>query len=100
MSDIYYIGTSEINIQLVGLLVIFVLIYLAFKLDEMSEKKVMWKPIMIFINVPIALSLGISYLGETRFSVGWWIGITMFCFAIVLSLAGSYYSLHFGESDK
>jgi len=85
-----------IGVGLLGILLTLVIFYLGFKVDE-EEKKNIWKPILFFLDVPIALATGIHYLGNTMFEIQWWLGIIMFCFAIILSMAGLYYGLNFGR---
>jgi len=79
-----------------GILIVFILFSLAFIVDK-EENKNIWKPIILFLTVPISLATGIYYLGNNIFSIEWWIGILMFCFAIILSMAGLYYGLNFGR---
>jgi len=81
---------------LLGIFFTLVIFYLAFKVDE-EEKKNIWKPILFFMDVPVALAVGISMLGNSANSINWWIGIFMFIFAIILSMAGLYYGLNFGR---
>lgn len=79
-----------------GIIIVFLIFSLAFFVDK-EEKKNIWKPILFFLDVPIAFATGVNYLGNTSWSIEWWIGIFMFMFAILLSMAGLYYGLHFGR---
>ena len=81
---------------LLGIILTLVFIMIAFRLDE-EEKKNIWKPIILFLDVPIALATGIFYIGSTVNSILYWIGIVMFALAIILSFAGLYYGLNFGR---
>lgn len=97
--DIYYIGLGSnfsLDIAFLGLLLVMAIFYLAFKVDK-DERKNIWKPILLFLDTPISLAVGVDYLGYARFSVGWWIGIVFFCFAVLVGFAGLYYSLKFGK---
>ena len=85
-----------IGAGLLGIILTLVLILIAFKLDE-EEKKNIWKPIILFLDVPIALATGIYYIGNSANSILYWIGIIMFALAIILSFAGLYYGLNFGR---
>ena len=100
--DIYYIGTNQdftLTASLLGLAITFLIFYLAFKIDNMDEKKTIWKPILLFVDTPIALATGVSLLGNTIYSIGWWIGICLFVFAVILGFGGLYYSLKFGRKN-
>jgi len=85
-----------IGVGLLGILLTLLIFYIGFKVDE-EEKKNIWKPILFFLDIPIALATGLHYLGNTLFGIQWWLGIIMFCFAIILSMAGLYYGLNFGR---
>lgn len=79
-----------------GIVLVFLLFAIAFNIDQ-EEKKNIWKPILFFLDTPIALATGIFYIGNTWFSIEWWAGICLFSFAIILSMAGLYYGLNFGR---
>jgi len=85
-----------LGIGILGIILTLIIFYLGFKVDE-EEKKNIWKPILFFLNTPIALATGLYYIGNSIFSINWWIGIFMFTFAIILSMAGLYYGLNFGR---
>ena len=91
---------TEITIAPAFLGVFFTLIIflIAFSVDS-EEKKNIWKPLLLFMNTPVSLAVGIDYIGNSLFSINWWIGIFFFLFAIVLSLSGCYYGIKFGRSN-
>lgn len=61
-----------------------------------SDKDKLLKPILFFMDVPLCLAIGVYYIGSTNHSIGFWIGVFMFLFSILLSFAGIYYSIHYG----
>jgi len=89
----------EINIDtnLLGICLTLIIFLIAFYIDSKS-RRIFWLPILLFCDVPIALAVGISFIGNPLFSVGFWIGAIMLLFAIVLSFGGLYYGLNFGRS--
>jgi len=85
-----------LGINFLGIILMLAIFLLGFWADQ-EEKKNIWKPILMFLDTPIALALAINYISNSMFSVGWWIGVILFCFAIILSMAGLYYGLNFGR---
>jgi len=75
-----------------GLIVSFLFFILAFAI-----KDDVWKPIMLFLSVPLMLATGISYIGSGMFSIGFWIGVTMISLSVITSMGGLYYGLSFGR---
>jgi hypothetical protein len=75
----------------------FIIVAFAYYIDRV---KIVWRPILMFMDVPIALAAGISMLGSARFSTLWWMGIFMFMFAVLLSIGGLWLALNFGKADK
>ena len=73
-----------------------ILFSLAFVVDK-EERSNLWKPILLFLDIPLAIATGMYYIGNTLFSIGWWTGLFMFLFACMLSFGGLYYSLKFGR---
>lgn len=91
-----FISGFSIEAGELGILFVFLLFSIAFYIDR-EEKKNIWKPILFFLDVPIALATGIFYMTNVQYSVHWWIGIFMFMFAVILAMSGLYYGLHFGR---
>jgi len=85
-----------LGINFLGIILMLAIFLLGFWADQ-EEKKNIWKPILMFLDTPIALALALNYISNSIFSVGWWIGVILFCFAIILSMAGLYYGLNFGR---
>lgn len=81
-----------------GLSVVAIIFILAFIVDRQDKQKSLWKPIMLFLDVPIALATGIFYLGSGLFTIGFWIGVIMISFSIIMSMGGLYYGLSFGRN--
>jgi hypothetical protein len=90
-------GSGVFSINEIGTILTLIFFIVAIFLKE----KDVWTPILLFIDVPIALAKGIAYFsGAVLFSVSWWVGVCLFVFAILLSFGGLYYGLFFGRSSK
>lgn len=75
-----------------------IIVVIGYYLDSFT-KKVIWRPIMMFMDVPISLASGVSMLGSVLFSTLWWMGIFMFMFAVLLSFGGLWLALSFGKVE-
>ena len=76
----------------------FIVIAFAYYMDGMT-KKVIWRPVFFFMDVPISLAVGVELLGNATWSSIWFMGIFMFLFAILLSIGGLWLSLSFGKAE-
>ena len=63
----------------------------------LSIDRDIWRPILLFLDVPISLATGIYYVSSSLFSVSWWVGVVFIVFAVLLSMGGLYYGLSFGR---
>jgi hypothetical protein len=66
--------------------------------SALDRKKIVWLPILMFMDVPVALGTGILCLGYVRWGVFWWMGIFMVLLSVLLSFGGLWYALQFGKS--
>ena len=86
-----------LNMGIFAILILLGMFVIAFKIDFYTEKKGLWKPIILFMLVPISLAVGLYYIPNTIYSINWWLGVYFFLFSILLSMSGTYYALNFGR---
>lgn len=93
---------TEVSIapEFFGVLITLIIFLISFSVDEKDGKKTLWQPILLWLDTPIALATGVTLLGNSVFSIMWFTGIIMFCFAIILSFGGCYYAIQFGRSNE
>jgi hypothetical protein len=90
-------GTGVFSINEIGIILTLIFFIIALFLKE----KEIWTSILMFIDVPISLATGITYLGgASMFNMSWWVGVCLIVFAILLAFGGLYYGLNFGRSSK
>lgn len=97
--DWVWVSDFSLDTGELGLSIVFILFSLVFVIKRPED--MVWKPILLFINTPIAIATGIFYLsGNTMFSTTWFIGVIIFLFGVLLSFGGLYYSLSFGRGNR
>jgi hypothetical protein len=90
-----WISGLSLNSGELGLTIVFLLFSLVFIIKRPED--MVWKPILLFIDTPLSLATGIFYVGNTLFSIQWWVGVGLIVFAVLLSMGGLYYALTFGR---
>lgn len=90
VSDAVFQQTFEVMLP-------FVIVGVAWLMDRGG--KVIWRPIMCFMDTLISLVVGVHLLGNPTWSTLWFMGIFMFCFAVLLSVGGAWLALNFGKTE-
>lgn len=83
-------------VAMFGISLTIVVLALGYALDYLG-RKVVWSPIMCFLDVPIALGTGIVCLGYPVWGIFWWIGLVYVLLAVLLSFGGLWSALGFGR---
>jgi hypothetical protein len=81
---------------IIGIFLTLVIFLIAFYVDK-EDNDTIWKPLLLLIDSPISLVVGLYYMNTSLFSINYWIGLIFILFAVILSFAGLYYSLNFGR---
>jgi hypothetical protein len=94
---------TEVSIapEFLGIFLTLIIFLISFSVDDKNDKTTLWQPILLWLDTPISLATGIYYLGLSNLailSITFWVGIVMFCFAILLSFGGCYYAIQYGRN--
>lgn len=83
-------------VAMFGISLTLVALALGYALDYLG-RKVVWTPILCFLDVPIALGVGVVCLGYPMWGILWCCGLVMVLFSALLSFGGLWSALSFGS---